>query len=123
MTGHGRDGSHKFSSIEAHALSVRRIPIVLYGFSHRLDQPAFWTWIESGSAPCCSMMAKVVPEKKGKFLGLISNSYEGRVQTGKCASKSKAEEGHFGGALPLSGLFFVLGILSQIKRLLKVFQC
>jgi hypothetical protein len=28
-----------------------------------------------------------VPEKKGKFLGLISNSYEGRVQTGKCVCK------------------------------------
>jgi hypothetical protein len=60
---------------------------VLQGFSHRLDQPPSWTWIKSVSDPSCSMNAKVMPEKKGKFLGLISNRYEGRVQTGKCVCK------------------------------------
>ena len=60
---------------------------MLQGFSHHLDQPLFWTWIESGSDPGYSMNAKVVPEKKGNFLGLISNSYEGSVRTGKCVCK------------------------------------
>jgi hypothetical protein len=28
-----------------------------------------------------------VPEEKGRFLGLISNTYEGKGKTGKCVCK------------------------------------